>query len=126
MGDIARARQYFSQVEGQARRDLAEVEAETDGDPRDLANVLQDMADIELGLGRTDAAVQLTLRAQATVDGFEDKYSIAVRSDDNHDLYSRIGPADLAAPPPHRNLSSPNTQKDRHVGTEYILKYKPQ
>src|SRR3546814_6448173 len=32
MGDIARARQYFSQVEGQARRDLAEVEAETDGD----------------------------------------------------------------------------------------------
>src|SRR3546814_19318526 len=90
MGVIARSRQYFSQVEGQARRDLAEVEAETDGDPRDLANVLQDMADIELGLGRTDAAVQLTRRAQATVDGFEDKYSIAVWSGVNADLYSRI------------------------------------
>src|SRR3546814_11079708 len=98
MGDIARARQYFSQVEGQARRDLAEVEAETDGDPRDLANVLQDMADIELGLGRTDAAVQLTRRAQATVDGFEDKYSIAVWSGVHADLYSRIGRAHLPVP----------------------------
>src|SRR3546814_10799386 len=64
MGDIARARQYFSQVEGQARRDLAEVEAETDGDPMDLANVLQDMADIELSLERTDAAVELTRRSE--------------------------------------------------------------
>src|SRR3546814_13152470 len=108
MGDIARARQYFSQVEGQARRDLAEVEAETDGDPRDLANVLQDMADIELGLGRTDAAVQLTRRAQATVDGFEDKYSIAVWSGVNADLYSRIGRADLAVPLLDRILASPN------------------
>src|SRR3546814_19778261 len=78
MGDIARARQYFSQVEGQARRDLAEVEAETDGDPRDLANVLQALADIELGLGRTDAAAQLKRSEQATVDGFEDKNTTTV------------------------------------------------
>src|SRR3546814_20927580 len=91
MGDIARARQCFSQVEGQARRDLAEVEAETDGEPRDLANVLQDMADIELRLGRPDAAVQLTRRAQATVDGLEDKHSKAVWSGVNGDLYRPLG-----------------------------------
>src|SRR3546814_19033325 len=66
------------------------------------------MADIELGLGRTDAAVQLTRRAQATVDGFEDKYSIAVWSGVNADLYSRIGRADLAVPLPARILASPN------------------
>src|SRR3546814_19513943 len=112
MGVIARSRQYFSQVEGQARRDLAEVEAETDGDPRDLANVLQDMADIELGLGRTDAAVQLTRRAQATVDGFEDKYSIAVWRGDNADLYSRIGRADIAVPHTDRLLASPTGRSD--------------
>src|SRR3546814_17617706 len=66
------------------------------------------MADIELGLGRTDAAVQLTRRAQATVDGFEDKYSIAVWSGVNADLYSRIGRADLAVPLLDRILASPN------------------
>src|SRR3546814_15749810 len=65
MGDIARARQYFSQVEGQARRDLAEVEAETDGEPGDMANVLQDMADIKLGLGRTDSDVKLKRTTQS-------------------------------------------------------------
>src|SRR3546814_17437664 len=62
MGDIARARQYFSQVEGQARRDLAEVEAETDGDPRDLATVLPAMPDIELGRGRHNAEGHETQR----------------------------------------------------------------
>src|SRR3546814_21163434 len=66
------------------------------------------MEDIERGLGRTDAAVQLTRRAQATVVGFEDKYSIAVWSGVNADLYSRIGRAALAVPRLDRILASPN------------------
>src|SRR3546814_3641233 len=66
------------------------------------------MADIELGLGRTDAAVQLTRRAQATADGFEDKYSIAVWRGVNADLHSRIGRADLSVPLLDRLLAYPN------------------
>src|SRR3546814_2089259 len=88
MGDIARARQYFSQVEGQARRDLAEVEAETDGDPRDLANVLQDMADIELGLGRRSeehtSELQSLMRISYAVFCLKKKKKINTNITDNN------------------------------------------
>lgn len=111
MGDAARARQYYAQAEAKVRPVLAEAETEVEAgsDPARLVlvNALQNTAEVELGLGRTDAAIRLTERAQAVLEGLDDGYLDAVLSSYSADLYGRAVRADLAVPLLDRILGSP-------------------
>lgn len=105
MGETARARQYYAQAETMTRRAL--VEAEADGDPAILVSALQNMADVESGLGHAAEAVRLTDRAQRLVDGLDDAYLDTVLSSGNANSYARAGRADRAVPLLDRVLASP-------------------
>ncbi|MDQ2702093.1 MAG: tetratricopeptide repeat protein [Pseudomonadota bacterium] len=106
MGDVARSRQHYALAEPQEQRAL--IEAEADGDPVTIVNALQNVAEVQFGLGRTDEALQLSDRAQGIIDGLQDEYLSGILSALNADLYGRAGRADLAVPLLDRVLSSPN------------------
>lgn len=105
MGDAAQAHRYYLQAESGSRQAL--VDAEAGGDPVTLAQALQYMADVELGLGRTAEALRLTDRAQALVEGLDDTYLIPILVSSNAFLYASAGRADRAVPLLDRILASP-------------------
>ena len=111
MGHAEKARQYYEQAEATGRRALAEAEAGAEAGggaaSQRLINELQNMADVELGLGRIDDALRLAHRGQALTDALDDDYLGPLFTAVSADLYGRAGRADLAVPLLDRVLASP-------------------
>lgn len=106
MGDAAHSQHYYAMAEGKARQALAEAEA---GESNLLLiSARQAMADIEMGLGRTEAAMRLINETQAPLDGLDDEYMAILLQSYNASFYGSTGRADLAVPLLDRILAAPN------------------
>lgn len=106
MGDTARARQSYARAEVETRAGLARAEAA--GDRTTLVIEMQNMVDVELGLGRIDAAVRLADRTQSLIEGLGDEYLNLLLSGVNATFYARAGRADQAVRLLDRVLGSPS------------------
>lgn len=106
MGDTAHAQDHYARAEEKARQAL--VEAEDGGSDLMLVNAQQALAQIELGLGRTEEAVRLTDKTQALLDGLDDEFLAVNLSTFNASLYGRAKRADLAVPLLDRILGASN------------------